>query len=114
MKSYLILLMALAAGVAAGQTSQPQPQITDPLLQAEPNISPSRERLLLLQPEKPNVISGRRFTFSGVTMQAVKLKNPLQLLNPLAPPEYSADLDNISWEPTTGKVTGLKFLSIKF
>jgi hypothetical protein len=112
MKKFLILLMTLAAGAAAAQQSQPKP--TDPLLQTEPGVSPSRERLLLLQPEKPNVIARRRFTFSGVAVQAVKLKNPLQLINPLAPAEYSADLDNISWEPTTRKVTGLKFFSLKF
>jgi len=112
MKTYLILLMTLAAGVAAAQP--PQPQLTDPLLQTEPSVSPSRERLLLLQPEKPNVISGRRFTFSGVAVQAVKLRSPLRLINPFAPAEYSADLDNISWEPTTGKVSGLKFFTIKF
>jgi hypothetical protein len=111
MKTYLILLMTLAAGVAAAQS---QPKLKDPLLQTEPSISPSRERLLLLQPEKPNVATGRRFTFSGAAVQAAKLRNPLQLVNPLAPAEYSADLDNISWEPATGKVTGLKFFSIKF
>lgn len=112
MNKYLILLVTLAAGVAAAQPSQPR--FTDPLFQTEPNLSPSRERLLLLQPEKPNVISGRRFTFSGVAVQAVKLRSPLRLINPFAPVEYSADLDNLAWEPATSKVTGLKFFTIKF
>jgi hypothetical protein len=67
-----------------------------------------------VQPEKPNEITTDRATYKGVAVQMIKTDNPLQLVNPLAPPRYGRGEDNVVRDPITRKVTGISFLTIEF
>ena len=74
-----------------------------------------REKAMVAQPEKSkNQILGRRVTYSGIVVQAIKADNPLQLLNPAAPEEYGNGEESVTREPKTGRVNGLKIFSIEF
>ena len=61
-----------------------------------------------------NKIVGRRVTYSGIAVQAIKADNPLQLLNPAAPEKYGNGEDSVTRDPKTGWVNGLKIFSIEF
>ena len=47
-------------------------------------------------------------------VQLVKTNNPLELINPAAPERYGSADDNVVREPASGKVSGLKFLELRF
>jgi hypothetical protein len=68
----------------------------------------------VLTPAKPNEIFGTRFGFSGIFVQVAKTRNPLQLINPFAPPQYGSGNDNVVWNVITGAPSGLKLFSISF
>ena len=61
----------------------------------------------------PNEIIGKKFKFRGALIQIMKADNPLQLVNPFAPPEYGSGYDNVVRDPIDGKGTGLAALSIE-
>ena len=63
---------------------------------------------------KPNEIAVGKLTYSGVAVQAIKAKNPLQLLNPAAPASYGSGWDNVVNFPFGGTGPVLKFFSIDF
>jgi hypothetical protein len=67
---------------------------------------------LTYTPRKANEINFGPRVISGIAVQVVKAKNPLQLLSPAAPPEYGSGVDNISSLSGTGPL--LKVLSISF
>ena len=74
-----------------------------------------REKTPIAQPEKNmNKIVGRRATYSGIVVQVIKADNPMQLLNPAAPEEYWNGQSNVTREPKTERVSGLKIFSIDF
>ena len=108
MRPCLILAFCLVAGTAGAQPPPAAPNIT------KEAVRPAPESLLLMKLEKPNEIAGKRFSFSGILVELAKVDHPLQLLNPVAPTEYGIGEDNVVRDPITGKVTGLKFLSIQF
>ena len=62
---------------------------------------------------KPNEITVGKFTYSGITIEIAKKPNPLQLMNPFAPPEYGSAEINLLRDPA-GHPSGLKFFSIQF
>jgi len=93
------------AGGAAG---------TDKNLSAAPAATSSRFNLELHPTARPNEIVNGKVTLSGSAVEVVKTKRPLQLLNPLAPPQYGSPEDNVARDPINGKVTGLKIFAIKF
>ena len=62
---------------------------------------------------KPNELPAGRFIISGISVEAVKQRNPLQLINPLAPPQYGSPDDNMVRDPTSHR-TGLKIFAIRF
>jgi hypothetical protein len=43
-----------------------------------------------------------------------KTGNPLQLINPAAPPAYGSPEDNVARDPITGEISGLSLFSISF
>ena len=63
---------------------------------------------------KPNEIIKGKVVFSGIAVEAVKKRNPLQLINPAAPPEYGSPEDNLVREPPNGHPGGLKIFAIRF
>jgi hypothetical protein len=70
----------------------------------DPTISAQREEQTarrVYRLDAPNRIDVRGFTCTGVVPQAVKLRNPLQLINPFAPLEYGRGDENLA-EPMRG------------
>ena len=63
---------------------------------------------------KPNEIKVGKLTYSGVAVEAIKLDNPLQLINPAAPVQYGFAEANLVRDPIVGRVSGLKIFSIQF
>ena len=127
MKTLLALSVVLVTlATNAQSTNAPQPQIVstnntaggahglDKHLSAAPSSTSSQFNLGLPAAPKPNEIVNGKLTFSGSGVEAVKTKRPLQLLNPLAPPQYGSPEDNLARDPINGKVTGLKIFAIKF
>lgn len=80
-----------------------------------PSQSGKHEFLLELpRPAKPNEILKGGVSYSGSAVEIVKTKRPLQLLNPLAGPQYGSAEDNVARDPINGRVTGLKVFQIRF
>ena len=69
---------------------------------------------LVLTPEKPNEIRLGKVKLSGSLVEAAKVDNPLQLINPWAPPEYGESQDNAAFNVINNQVTGWKLFSIEF
>ncbi|HMJ89545.1 MAG TPA: hypothetical protein VK530_06995 [Candidatus Acidoferrum sp.] len=51
---------------------------------------------------------------SGALVNAARVKNPAQLLNPRAPKEFGDGWDNVSFDVITGQGQGLKLFAIHF
>jgi len=64
-----------------------------------------------LEPAPPIPVETPRY--GGLIGDALVTERPLQLLNPLAPPEYGDGSRNLSVHPTTGRVQGVSLFSIK-
>jgi hypothetical protein len=75
----------------------------------QPDLTP-----VLKLEEKPNEIRLGKITLSGSLVEAVKVDNPLQLINPWAPREYGESQDNATFSLVTNQVTGWKLFSIEF
>ena len=69
---------------------------------------------LVLTPLRPNQIVKGNTVLSGIGVEVYKTRRPLQLLNPLAGPEYGSPEDNVMRDPINGRVTGLKLFAIRF
>ena len=67
-----------------------------------------------LKQEAPNEIIRSNISYSGIAVEVVKTKRPLQLLNPLAPPEYGTPEDNLARDSINQRPTGLKLFAIHF
>ena len=63
---------------------------------------------------KPNEAVVGRWRCSGVLVQLFRSPNPLQLLNPWAPPEAGSGEQNLVRDPVTGAPSGLKLLAVNF
>ena len=50
----------------------------------------------------------------GVLPRAARSGNPLQMINPKAPPEYGKSEDSVVLDPDTGKWKGIKLFTIYF
>jgi hypothetical protein len=74
----------------------------------------ARETPLQVAGPAPNEIVHGRTEVDGILVQAVKTDNPLQLINPAAPERYGSAEENILRNPASGRVSGLKFLEIRF
>jgi hypothetical protein len=108
MKTFLLLSSVL---LAVGAEAKP---VDEQRALAAETARRKAANLPLTEPAKSNQTVGERFTVSGIAVQAVKAENPLQLLNPVAPVEYGYAKDNVTRDPRTGIVDGLKILSFKF
>jgi hypothetical protein len=105
--STVLFLTGLAVSAAAQQ------QQNDDLLEFK-GARRSVESQQAIREQKPNEITTVRLTYSGIIVQVVKTKNPLQLINPFAPAEYGLAEDNVFRDPIDRKITGWKFFSIDF
>jgi hypothetical protein len=116
MKTLIVLLAMLVVSVAEGQTPKqaaqaPRPNDHTMTTVLPPKLDPGD---LVIKTDQPNEIKGRKFTCSGVAVQAVKSKEPWQLINPFAPAAYGPGHQNLDRDIITGRVTGFKFFSISF
>jgi hypothetical protein len=75
----------------------------------QPDLTP-----VLTLVEKPNELRLGKVTLSGSLVEAVKVENPLQLINPWAPREYGESQDNATFSLITSQVTGWKLFAIEF
>ena len=107
MKPISILFFALFALMARAQYP------ADESLQAKGGWHPFETDPLVRQ-EKPNEWTTVHLTYSGVFVEVIKMKNPLELINPAAPPEYGWAENNVLRDPFDGHVSGLKIFSIEF
>ncbi len=108
MKKLAVLLCALGASVAGAQTTN-----SNTTLQSVPTL-PTPPPQGVLRPERPNEINRGNVAYSGLVVQVAKARNPLQLVNPAAPPEYGSAMDNLDRDPTSGRAFGLKIFSLRF
>jgi hypothetical protein len=119
MKSMLTLALAVTA-VAAYAQAPP-----NPALESEFTAQLSRTNSIASTPAKANEIFVGRSKLSGIGVQLFKTDKPLQLINPLAPPQYGSPQDNVlpdafrgranpAPDSFFGRVLRLKLLSIDF
>jgi hypothetical protein len=124
MKILVSLFAFMAALVGGAQTPNgPQTNVTaakvtaarvNHPIQAQQNSGGVASPLVSLELPKPNEIVKGKVTYSGILVTAAKTGHPLQMLNPLAPPEYGLPEDNTVRDPATGRGIGLKFFALKF
>ena len=107
----LSLKIKPAPAQGTGQTNA-APQ-TDQKSTAQTELS-AREMSLGVGEPAPNEILHGRTELDGIFVQAVKTDNPLELINPAAPERYGSAEENILRNPASGKVSGLKFLELRF
>lgn len=108
MKTSAILLFASIALIANAE-----PARTDNALETT-GAQPAKLPPAFSQGVKPNEIKKANVTYSGVAVQVVKTRNPLQLINPAAPARYGSAEDNTLRDPVTGLASGWKIFSIRF
>ncbi len=118
MKALCIGLLAFGFALVARAQLTNAPATTATATNQQPfqaqNTGAFKASAFVLQLPKPNEIVVGKLTYSGIAVAAVKTGKPLQLLNPLAPPEYGLPEDNVVRDPITRNVSGLKIFSIRF
>ncbi|MBE0543429.1 MAG: hypothetical protein IH623_18960 [Verrucomicrobia bacterium] len=108
MKTPISLLFVLLAGGVAAQTPQEQQNL-------DRNTATSKvPRVIESRSVETNRVTGRSYSVSGIAVQVVKTRRVLQLLNPVAPPRYFAGNANTVRDPKSGRVEGLKLMSLEF
>ena len=106
----MILLTVLAAGSLAAQPPKQADRSVRTVLPPS-----SSESIIVTKPAQPNVIAGRKVVYSGIIVQAIKTKEPMQLINPFAPAEYGSGSQNMERDVISGKPTGnFKLFSVSF
>jgi hypothetical protein len=116
MKRLMATLACLAALASYSQTSTGTDELESQMRQ---RLGEGQDRTLLtLRTEKANEIRNGNVSYNGILVQIFKADNPLQLINPAAPPQYGASWDNVvvdaSATPPEGNRQGLKVFSIGF
>ncbi len=106
---------AAAATAPVRPATNAEPSQAGKLLQTEPH-RPFLETVpeLAFSGARANEMDFDRYSLSGVSIQLIKAKNPLQLINPVAPAEYGSGADNVEWFPASLTGPGLKLFSINF
>ncbi len=109
MKTILVLAGLLAALTANAQTPPPEGAL-------ESQLSARLGKTASLSSEgvKANEIMKGHIIYSGIAVELLKTRKPLQLINPLAPAEYGSPEDNVMRDPVTKHVTAWKIFSISF
>ena len=119
---FLVLLGALVVWQAKAQTTNGfQARVTASNAAPFEVLQPESEHSFLtmtnhfdFQTGRPNEITYGNMTFSGIFVETVKTRRPLQLLNPLAPPEFGSPEDNLVRDMNTKRTLGLKFFELRF
>jgi hypothetical protein len=124
MKYSLVLLVVLITFAVHAQSTNSTVTATnsvatnavssETLQSLEAQLDHNFQGTLTLNQPKPNEIVKGKFVLSGIAVEAVKKRNPLQLINPAAPAEYGSPDDNLVREPPNGRPGGLKIFAIRF
>jgi hypothetical protein len=72
------------------------------------------QETLYVERPAPNEKSLGRFKLDGILVQLFKTDHLFQLINPAAPERYGSAEDNVVRDLTSSKVSGLKFLELRF
>ena len=129
-KLCLLLLLSLAESARAENPPSPAPSQMDKPAPARETvqahtvpqqdqksttqIESRRETPIHVEKPAPNETAHGHLKVDGILVQLVKTDNPLQLLNPAAPERYGSAEDNVVRDSASGKVSGLKFLELRF
>jgi hypothetical protein len=108
MKKLAVFLCALGAVTVFAQAQSPGPALQ------YPGVRPGQPPTGFGPVTKANEIAHANVAYRGLAVQVYKAHNPLQLVNPGAPPQYGSTLDNLDYNPTTGRFFGLKIFSLRF
>jgi hypothetical protein len=95
MKKYLGILMIALTATASAQTFR----------------TPATKRNIKRPTPPPPVYKDN---VQGVVPRAVRGGNPLQMLNPNAPPKYGTAAQSVAFDPDSGKWRGIKLFEILF
>ena len=109
MRIVSVLVFALAAVAANAQSDS-----TSPALESQLTTHISRRDFLSSTETKPNELLSGQLTYSGIAVELLNTRNPLQLVNPAAPAQYGSGEDNVLRDPISGRVSGWKIFSIEF
>lgn len=107
-------LIRIFAVAALPLTLVAEPQTTDDPPQTA-NLEWGTQTAVIESPSVSyeKIVSGE-VTYSGIGVQLLQAEQPLQLLNPFAPPAYGNGEQNLSADPVTKQSVGLKFFAINF
>jgi hypothetical protein len=108
----LVAIVLLGWAARAEPTNNP-PRRVEQSLQALPQ-APKPITIPPLRPLKPNELVVGKRSYSGLAVQAARTRNPLQLINPLAPLEHGRAEDNVVRDPISRQPSGLKLFAIQF
>jgi hypothetical protein len=70
--------------------------------------------LARFQSETVSRVLGLNMKTDGAVPRAFRTRNPLQLINPFAPPEYGSSFDNVTTDLLTDRPDGIRILGVKF
>jgi hypothetical protein len=104
-----------AAAQASYVATNAPPGQVEKVVQVQPVRTPTKSphRLAFKEPKTNEVTLGRH-TYSGIGVQIIKAKNPLQLLNPAAPAQYGSAWDNLDQFRVSDSGPMLKLFSFSF
>jgi len=113
----LLAVVALLSVLSAYSQIAPENQSIEARIPQKGAMQPIRN-VLTARPVKPNEIKHGSVTYGGILVQLANTDNPLQLINPAAPPRYGSGWDNVvvnpSAAPENSSRQGLKLFSIGF
>lgn len=109
MRKVSIMLCALAI-----LTANAEPPGTEGSLESRSSAGIAQASVALSKGAKPNEVVKGKITYSGIAVQLLRTDNPLQLLNPAAPPKYGSAEDNVMRDPISQTVSGWKIFSLQF
>lgn len=108
-----ILLMLTLAVMVAPALAQERP--TDLRQDALPEATEEQlETAVQKQSALLNRLFGVNMHTTGALPMALKARNPLHLINPLAPAEYGNGFDNVTVDLQSGQAEGISIFGIKF
>jgi len=127
MRIQAMLLLAIVSGLGPNtfsqSTSPPPPASSSPvppkteadIRNATPVLSDRQiAQIARFQHDTVNRVLGVNLRTDGVIPRVFRARHPLQLINPLAPPEYGNGLDNVTTDPQSGQANGIRFIGLKF
>lgn len=121
----ILSLAALTITNACGQSTEASVSTTHQnrqpdMLQLDPGLMEQQiEAMFHLQAEAVSRVFGVDVAVDGVVPRLLRMEQPLQLINPFAPPEYGIgaeilSINNPASTKPARKVEGISFFTIRF